>query len=155
MQISGGGNHIHHHGLLSGLGAGAVGVLAALGLVLVAWHAVGQAVGQAVTVIVWALVAAVIAAVAYGVLFLVLRSLHHVRHPETLARQAVRAEIIPAEPVPAIVGAPVAALPVPAAAAIEAPRREIHYHFNTAEAVWAARRVIGTAGTPEAEEIPR
>ncbi len=147
MQLSGGGSHVHHHGLLSGLGAGAAGVLAGFGLMLMAWRAIGRAVGMAGDVIVWALTALVVAAAAYGVLFLLLRLRHHVAHPETLARQSARAEIIPAQGAPAITGVPV---PAPA---IEAPRREIHYHFNTAEAVWAARRVMGTS--PEAEELPR
>jgi len=149
MQVSTGGSHVHHHGLLSGLGAGAVGVLAGFGLMLMAWRTIGRAVGTAGTVIVWALTALVVAAAAYGVLFLVLRSLHHIAHPETLTRQSVRAEIIPAEGTPAITGVPV---PAPA---IEAPRREIHYHFNTAEAVLAARRVMGTTDPSEAEGLPR
>ena len=107
MQIAGGGNHVHHHGLLSGLGAGAVGVLAAFGLMLMAWRTIGRAVGLAGNVIVWALTALVVAAAAYGVLFLVLRLRHHVAHPETLIRQAVRAEVIPAR----VVTADVPALP--------------------------------------------
>ena len=107
MQINGGGNHVHHHGLLSGLGAGAVGVLAAFGLMLMAWRTIGRAVGMAGNVIVWALTALVVAAAAYGVLFLVLRLRHHVAHPETLIRQAVRAEVIPAR----VVTADVPALP--------------------------------------------
>ena len=57
--------------------------------------------------IVWALTALVVAAAAYGVLFLVLRLRHHVAHPETLIRQAVRAEVIPAR----VVTADVPALP--------------------------------------------
>ena len=64
MQISGGGNHIHHHGLLSGLGAGAVGVLAVLALMFAAWGQVSHAVGTAATVIIWALAAGVVAFVA-------------------------------------------------------------------------------------------
>ena len=107
MQLSGGGSHVHHHGLLSGLGAGAVGVLAAFGLMLMAWRTIGRAVGLAGNVIVWALTALVVAAAAYGVLFLVLRLRHHVAHPETLIRQAVRAEVIPAR----VVTADVPALP--------------------------------------------
>ena len=107
MQLTGGGNHVHHHGLLSGLGAGAVGVLAGFGLMLMAWRTIGRAVGIAGNVIVWALTALVVAAAAYGVLFLFLRLRHHVAHPETLIRQAVRAEVIPAQ----VVTAEVPALP--------------------------------------------
>jgi hypothetical protein len=116
MQVSGGGTHIHHHGLLAGLGAGAVAVLAGLTLMLAAWRAVGHAVGQAATVIVWAVAAVVLAAAAYAMVFLFLRARHHVTHPETLVRQSVRAEVIPAQVEPATVpavlpGKPVAALP--------------------------------------------
>ena len=116
MQLTGGGNHVHHHGLLSGLGAGAVGVLAGFGLMLMAWRTIGRAVGIAGNVIVWALTALVVAAAAYGVMFLLLRLRHHVAHPETLMRQAVRAEVIPGQVVaPAVAGIPagkpVAALP--------------------------------------------
>lgn len=148
MQVSAGGSHTHHHGLLSGLGAGAVAVLAVFGLLLMAWHAIGRAVGIAGTVIVWAVAAVMIAAAAYAVVFLFLRARHHVAHPETLVRQSVRAEAIPAEvtagDVPALTPSPVAA--------IDAPRREVHYHFNTAEAVFAARRVMGTAEPSEGIE---
>ena len=116
MQLTGGGNHVHHHGLLSGLGAGAVGVLAGFGLMLMAWRTIGRAVGIAGNVIVWALTALVVAAAAYGVMFLLLRLRHHVAHPETLMRQAVRAEVIPGQvEAPAIAGIPagkpLAALP--------------------------------------------
>ena len=107
MQLTGGGNHVHHHGLLSGLGAGAVGVLAGFGLMLMAWHTIGRAVGIAGNVIVWALTALVVAAAAYGVMFLLLRLRHHVAHPETLMRQAVRAEVVPGQ----VVAADVPALP--------------------------------------------
>ena len=107
MQVSAGGSHTHHHSLLAGISAGTAGVLAGFGLMLMAWHTIGRAVGIAGNVIVWALTALVVAAAAYGVLFLVLRSLHHVAHPETLVRQAVRAEVIPAQ----VVTAEVPALP--------------------------------------------
>ena len=117
MQVSGGGSHVHHHGLLAGVSAGAAGGLAGLALMLAAWREISHAVGEAVTVIVWALAVAVIAAVAYQVAFLFLRVRHHVAHPETLVRQTVRAEVIPAPgraigAIPAT--APVAALPPPA-----------------------------------------
>lgn len=107
MQVSAGGSHTHHHSLLAGISAGTAGVLAGFGLMLMAWHTIGRAVGIAGNVIVWALTALVVAAAAYGVLFLVLRLRHHVAHPETLIRQAVRAEVIPAR----VVTADVPALP--------------------------------------------
>jgi hypothetical protein len=115
MQLNAGGNHVHHHGLLAGLGAGAVAVLAAFGLVLAAWRQVSHSVGEAMTVLTWAVVVVVLAATVYVVGFLFLRLRHHVRYPETLTRQVVRAEIVPA-------AAPAAAvLPAAApAAAIEA-----------------------------------
>jgi len=116
MQLTGGGNHVHHHGLLSGLGAGAVGVLAGLAVTLVAWRAIGHAIGAAGTVVIWALTTFVVARVAYEVACFVLRLRHHVAHPETLMHQAVRAEVIPGQVVaPAVAGIPagkpVAALP--------------------------------------------
>jgi hypothetical protein len=114
MQVSAGGSHTHHHGLLSGLGAGAVAVLAGFGLLAMAWHAIGHAVGIAGNVIVWAVAAVILAAAAYAMLFLFLRARHHVAHPETLIRQAVRGEVIPVQvtDVPALpVGRPVPALP--------------------------------------------
>lgn len=116
MQVSAGGSHTHHHGLLSGLGAGAVAVLAVFGLLLMAWRTIGHAVGIAGTVIVWAVAAVILAAAGYAVVFLFLRARHHVAHPETLMRHAVRAEVIPGQVVaPAIAGIPagkpVAALP--------------------------------------------
>ena len=107
MQISGGGNHIHHHGLLSGLGAGAVGVLAVLALMFAAWGQVSHAVGTAATVIIWALAAGVVAFVAVEIAVRFLRLRHHVLHPETLMRQSVRAEVIPGQ----VVAAGVPALP--------------------------------------------
>ena len=113
MQITGGGSHVHHHGLLSGLGAGAVAVLAALGLVLAAWRQVSHSVSEAVTVLTWAVTAVVLAAAAYAVAYLFLRLRHHVRYPESLLRPVFRAEVVQAEtPEPAAipVAAPVAAI---------------------------------------------
>jgi len=114
MQVSAGGSHVHHHSLFAGVGAATAGVLAAFGLMAMAWRQIGSAVGAAGTVIVWALTAGVVAAVAYAVAFLVLRLRHHVTHPESLTR-TVRAEVIPAA-VPAL---PVADIP----AAVAAPER--------------------------------
>jgi hypothetical protein len=113
MQVSAGGSHIHHHGLLSGLGAGAVAVLAVFGLLLMAWHAIGHAVGVAGNVIVWAVAAVILATAAYAMLFLFLRARHHVAHPETLIRQPVRTEAIPVQVVAGDIpaGPPAAALP--------------------------------------------
>jgi hypothetical protein len=99
--------HVHHHGPLAGLGAGAAGVLLAGVLVFAVWrHVAGQA-AAAVQVIVWAFTAAVVAAVAAGMVWAFLFLRHRVLHPEALARPAVRAEVLPA--------APAAAREIPAA----------------------------------------
>ena len=117
MQVNAGGRHVHHHSLLAGVSAGTAGVLCIFGLLLLAWRTIGHAVGVAGTVIVWAVTALVLAAVAYGVGLLGLRLRHHVTHPETLTRQAVRAEGVPAA-VPALPAAAQAALPAPERAAL-------------------------------------
>ena len=111
-----GDRHVHHHGLLAGLGAGTAAVLIVGGLVFGVWHRVSGTVAAAVTVIVWALMAAVLAAVAYVLWFLFLRARHHLAHPETLTRHAVRAEVVPQALPPAeapALPAPLAALPSP------------------------------------------
>lgn len=129
-----GDRHVHHHGILAGLGAGTAAVLGCFLLIAGVWHRVSAQVGTAVTVLVYALVAVVVAAAVYVVAFLGLRLRHHVTHPETLTRQTVRAEVIqpalPAAEVPA--AAPPAALPAPST----------HYHFDSPEAVEAAIRAI-------------
>ncbi len=122
--------HTHHHSLLAGVSAGAMGVLAAFGLVLLAWHRVAGAVGSAVTVIMWTVTAAVLAAVVYGAGFLILRLALHVRRPETLTRQ-----VIQAVPVATESPAPQATSSQPVA---ELPAGGTHYHFHTGEAVEAA-----------------
>lgn len=114
MQVSAGGTHVHHHGILAGLGAGAAGVIAVLALVFAAWHTVSRTVGDAVTVIAWALVAVVLAAAASVIAFLFLKLRHHAAHPETLVRQSVRADVIPGQVLPA----DIPALPATAPAAL-------------------------------------
>ena len=129
------GDHTHHHGLLAGLGAGTAAVLVCAVFVLSVWHRVSGTVAEAVTVIVWALVAAVLAAAAYVLWFLFLRARHHLAHPETLTRHAVRAEVIP----PALPAAEAPALPAPPPVAeLPAPQHVTHNHFESAEAVRAA-----------------
>lgn len=136
VQVNSGGDHTHHHSLLAGVGAGTAAVLAAFGLVLLAWRAAGATGGEAVTVIVWAVTAGVVAAVAYGVVFLVLRLRHHVAHPETLTRRPVRAEVIPAA-VTAPAGAP--AIPAPERAALPPG---VHHTWNLPRDPDAAIAVI-------------
>lgn len=136
--------HVHHHGLLAGIGAGAMAVLViGGGLLWMAWHRIAGAVGSAFTVIVWAAAAAVLAAVAYGVVFLVLRLRLHARQPGTLTRHTVRAEILN----PAAGSEPAAALEPAAAAALP---RETHMHVHlppgmAPEAVAAALRAVHPA----------
>ena len=111
-----GDRHVHHHGMLAGLGAGTAAVLVCAVFVLSVWHRVSGTVAQAMTVIVWALVAVVLVAAAFAVAYLGLRLRHHAIHPETLTRHAVRAEVIPQALPPAeapALPAPLAALPSP------------------------------------------
>ncbi len=123
----------HHHGILAGVSAAAMAVIAAFGLLLLAWHRIAGAVGAAVTVIVWAVAAAVIGAVIAGAVLVFLHLRHRVQHPETLARQAVRAEVL--DPLPQQIPAqPVAELP--------AGGSHTHYHFDSAEAVEAALQAM-------------
>ena len=126
------GQQTHHHGLLAGISAGAMAVLLAFGLVLLAWHRIAGAVGGAVIVIVWTAAAVVIvAALVFGA-FAVLWLRHRLLHPEVLSRQPVRAEVTSETPA-AIPSAPPVA---------ELPAADIHYHFDSAEAVQAALRAM-------------
>lgn len=128
------GDVTHHRGLLAGLGAGTVAVLVGAAFLATVWRRVSGQVAVALDVIVWAFVAAVIGLAAFVLGYLVLRFRHHLAHPETLTRHAVRAEVIPpsspAAEVPA--AAPLAALPAPST----------HYHFDSPGAVEAALRAI-------------
>ena len=128
-----GGRHTHHHGILAGASAGAIAVLVAFGLVLLAWHAVSGAVGEAVIVIVWAVTAVVIvvALASGGYALLWLR--HRIRHPEVLSRQPVRAEVVTEAP---------AAIPASPAVAELPAGSHTHYHFDSAEAVEAALQAM-------------
>jgi hypothetical protein len=126
-----GDSHPHHHGLLAGLGAGTAAVLVCGLLVMGVWHRVSGAVAAAVLVLVWALMAAVLAAAIYAVTFLFLRLRHHVIHPETLTRHAIRAEVIP-----------------PPLSATETPA--IPARVPVAEMLPVARYHSGSAGTVQA-----
>lgn len=112
MQVNTGRGQAHYHGVLSGLGAGAAAVLACCVLVFAMWHQIARQASIAVTVVMWAVTAAVVlavaAATAYAFLFIRYRALH----PETLARPAVRAEVLPPAP-----SAPPLELPAAPAAA--------------------------------------
>jgi len=124
------GQQTHHHSLLAGVSAGAMAVLVAFGLELLAWHRVAGAVGDAVIVIVCAVTAAVVLAVLLGTGWAVLWLRHRLRHPEVLSRQPVRAEVVSEAP---------AAIPAPSPVAELPPAQYItHNHFHGAEAVEAA-----------------
>lgn len=128
------GQQTHHHGLLAGVSAGAMAVLLAFGLALLAWHRIAGAVGDAVIVIVWTAAAVVIAGALVSGVYAVLWLRHRLRHPEVLSRQPVRAEVI--SDVPAAVPAPQPAAELPAAGT------HTHYHFDSAEAVEAALQAV-------------
>jgi hypothetical protein len=98
----------HHHGILAGLGAGTAAVILAGVLVLAVWRNIAGQASVAVEVIVWALTAAVVGAVAAGFAFAFLWIRHRARHPETLTRATVRAEVT----------GPAAAREIPAAAPV-------------------------------------
>lgn len=137
-----GDRHVHHHGLLAGLGAGTAGVLFAFGVLALAWHRVAGQVSAAVAVLAYAVMAAVAIAVFAGVFYVFLWVRHRARNPDLLAgRRAVRAEVI-SPAVPAISAASVPELPAADVPAIEPARPEIHYHFDSADAVEAAMRAM-------------
>jgi hypothetical protein len=137
MRVDG-GSHVHHHGILAGLGAGAVAVLGCVLLAAALWRRISGPVTTAVTVMVYALAAVVIAAAAYTVWFLYLRARYHAANPDTLTRQRARAEVIPSLPPEA----PAIPAPVPLAALPPAPQHITHNHFDSAEAVEAALRAM-------------
>jgi len=143
-----GDSHVHHHGLLAGVGAGTAAVL--LGGLFVAgvWHRVSGTVAQAVTVLVWALVAAVLAASAFVIAFLWLRLRHHARNPETLTRYPVRAEVIKARALPAQ-DAP--SVPAPAPAAMLPP--PVTHNWNLPQDPAAAAAVIRAIAEGEGRNI--
>jgi hypothetical protein len=124
--VTGPGN-THHHGPLAGLGAGAAAVLAAVVLVLAVWHRVSGAIGDAMLAVAWAVLLSVAGLVIAAAVYTFLWLRHRARHPEALgARQAVRAEVITAQP------APPQAVTTPSAAVIEPPR-EVHIHIHAAD----------------------
>ena len=141
--------HTHHHGLLAGVSAGAMGVLAVFGFVALDWHRVSGTIGAAMRVIVWTATFAAVGLVLAAAIYVALWLRHRVRYPETLGvrQPTVRAEVPAGTPAAAVTAQhPAAELP--------AGGTHTHYHFDTAEAVEAMRRgypptVIAT----DAEEI--
>lgn len=115
MGLREGGSH--HYGLspLAGVTAGTAAVLFAFGVLALAWRRVAAQVAAGITVLVYVLIAVACGLAVAALFYVVLWLRHRVRHPETLARQAVaRAE--------AAGEAPRAVEPAPHAAAIEPPR---------------------------------
>lgn len=150
MNLPGGGQHVHHHGLLAGIGAGAMAVLVGVPLLLwMVWHRIAGAVGTAAIVIVGVLVFAVCAAAAAALVYAVLWLRHKSRQ---FAAPVAQAQVLGS-------AAQVAALE---------PLRETHMHVHlppgmAPEAVSAALRAVhpalppgaGIGGPGEAEELSR
>jgi hypothetical protein len=96
MFGKGGGGDVHHHGILSGIGAGAMAVLFLFGVLLLAWHRVAGQVSTGITVLVDVLVVAACVLPFLMLFYAVIWLRHRVRNPELLARQPVlRAEAVP------------------------------------------------------------
>lgn len=129
------GDVTHHRGLLAGLGAGAVAVLAGAAFLATVWRRVSGQVAVVLDVIVWAFAAVVIGGAAFVLGFLFLRFMHHLRHPETLTRHTVRAEVIPP-------GLPVTEAPAVQAPAPLAAIEGTHYPSASREAAEAALRAM-------------
>jgi len=127
----------HHHGPLAGLGAGAAAVLFAFGVLALAWHRVAAQVSTGITVLVYVVITAVCGLLVAALVYVFLWLRHRVRHPETLARQPVRAEVVGQAAPP--VAAPERAAELPAGGT------HTHYHFDSAEAVGAALQAMQEA----------
>jgi hypothetical protein len=133
----GGGDY---RGPLAGVGAGAMGVLVVLVLLLLAWHRIAGAVGTAATVILIAVTVMVCAVAVYVLGRLGVLLLLHVQQPDT-ARFTVRAR-------PPVSGPPMQALPS-SAGELPAPGG-VHYHFHAADAVMDSLET-GYRGLPDRE----
>lgn len=77
---------VHHHGVLAGVGAGGMGVLVLLVVILLAWHRIAGTVSAGVTVLIYVLIAAVIGVVCAAGWFVFLWVRHRARNPHLLAR---------------------------------------------------------------------
>jgi hypothetical protein len=102
---------------LAGVSAGAMGVLFAFGVLLLAWHQVSGHVSLAITVLAYAVIAALAVVTGAGTWLVVLWVAHRHRNPELLVRRDGRVQVLDAEPAPQAI-APPAVQP----AAIEPPR---------------------------------
>jgi len=110
---------VHHHGLLAGLGAGAVAVLCATGLVLIDWHRAAGPVTLAITVVACVVAATAAAAAVLALMYAVLWLRHKSRH--------FTAAIPPAPPAE-MLGSAGPELPAPAPRA-ELPAAHTHVHL--------------------------
>ena len=119
-------------------------VLVGGGVILLACrHQLGEVANWAAVLLIILLVAAVAYALAYG--FLRIRL--HARSPETLIRRPpVTAEVLDQEPAAVPAPQPVAELP--------AATPDIHYHFDSAEAVQAALQAMHERQITESHHDP-
>ena len=102
----------HHCGLLAGfsplagVSAGTAAVLFAFGVLALAWRQVSGHVSLAITMLAYVLIAALAVTFGAWAWYVLAWVRHRVRNPELLAgRQAVRAEVPDAEPVPQAIAA--------------------------------------------------
>lgn len=100
---------------LAGVSAGAMGVLFAFGVLLLAWHQVSGHVSLAITMLAYAVIAAVAVITGAGTWLVVLWVAHRHRNPELLVRRADRVQATAAEPA-------LRAITAAAPPAIEPPR---------------------------------
>jgi hypothetical protein len=104
---------------LAGVSAGAMGVLFAFGVLLLAWHQVSGHVSLAITMLAYAVIAALAVVTGAGTWLVVLWVAHRHRNPELLVRRDGRVRILDAEPPPSV---PELLAPPAAPPAIEPPR---------------------------------
>ena len=134
----------HHHGPLAGASAGAVGVFVGGGIILLACR---RQLGEVASVYAVLLMIAGPLALGYAVVYGTLRLRQHARNPETLTRRPqVAAEVLNQAPQP---------LPAPQQAAeLPAGAPDIHYHFDSAEAVEAALQAMHERQITESHHDP-
>lgn len=154
MSLFGKSEHVHHHSLLAGAGAGAVAVLAAFGLVLIDWHRAAGPVTVAITAFACCVVAAA-AIAAIGALVYAAIWLRHKHRQFSAAAPALapalQAQVLSSGPVPALEAAPVLQ-PLPAS------HTHVHLPDGMApEAVAVALRALAPqlpAGPPVEAVLP-
>ena len=121
------GSGVHHHGILAGVSAGAMAVLLAFGLLLLAWHRVAGQVSLAIEVLAYAVIATVTVICAAGAWLAFLWVRHRARNPELLVRASARVlPQVPELPVAAALTWTARALEAGETPAIEPPLLEDH-----------------------------